>query len=85
METLTSKNVEDLIYQYPTKNEHGCVASEIKDILTKYNIDEDKFYIGLGINTCMVINGETITYHCDIIKGLLCVIENREQTFEEWD
>ena len=85
METLTSKNVEDLIYQYPTKNEHGFVVSEIKDILTKYNIDEDKFYIGLGINTCMVINGETITYHCDIIKGLLCVIENREQTFEEWD
>lgn len=85
METLTSKNVEDLIYQYPTKNEHGFVASEIKDILTKYNIDENKFYIGLGINTCMVINGETITYHCDIIKGLLCVIENREQTFEEWD
>lgn len=82
---LTIKNVDKFINEYPTKYEYGFIDSEINDILEKYNIDKDKFYTGLGVNTCMLINGETITYHCDILKGLYCVIENREQTFEEWD
>jgi len=82
---LTSKNVENFIYEYPTKNKEGFVGSEIKFILDKYKIDEDKFFEALGVNTCMMIGGEFVTYHCDILKGLRCVIEKREQTFEEWD
>ena len=85
MDKLTIKNVEDFIYEYPTKNEHGFIASEINDMLEKYSIDKDKFYTALGINTCMIIDGEVVTYHCDVLKGLRCVIENREQNFFEWD
>ena len=85
MEKLTSENVEDFVYEYPTKNKEGFVGTEIKSILEKFNIDENIFYNALGVNTCMNIGGEFVTYHCDILKGLRCVIENREQTFEEWD
>jgi hypothetical protein len=85
MEKLTSENVESFVYDYPTKHVQGFIGKEIMEILEKYEIDNEKFFDALGVNTCMVIGGETITYHCDILKGLRCVIENREQTFEEWD
>ncbi len=82
---LTSENLELFIDTYKTKHKEGFTAYEINTILERYSIDEDKFYEALGVNTCMVIGGQTITYHCDVEKGLRCVIENREQTFEEWD
>jgi len=87
---LTSKNVNDFIYGYPTRHKQGFIGKEINNILekckiNKSEIDKDKFYDGLGVNTCMVIGNDFITYHCDVIKGLLCVIEDREQTLGEWD
>jgi len=82
---LTSENVESFVYDYPTKHVKGFIGKEIIEILEKYEIDKDRFFDALGVNTCMMIDGEIITYHCDILKGLRCVIENREQTFEEWD
>jgi hypothetical protein len=85
MEKLTSENVESFIYDYPTKHMQGFLGSEIMTILEKHEIDKDKFFTALGVNTVMVIDGKFVTYHCDILKGLRCVIENREQTFEEWD
>lgn len=85
MEKLTSENVESFVYDYPTKHVQGFLRSEIMTILEKYEIDKIKFFDALGVNTCMIIEGNSITYHCDILKGLHCVIENRGQTFEEWD
>jgi hypothetical protein len=85
MKKLTSKNVTYIVYEYPTKNKEGFVGSEINTILEKYSIDKEKFYEALGVNTCAMIGGEIVTYHCDILKGLRCVIENREQNFLEWD
>ena len=85
VDKLTSENVESFVYDYPTKHVQGFLGSEIMTILEKYEIDNDKFFDALGVNTCMMIGGQAITYHCDILKGLRCVIENREQTFEEWD
>lgn len=85
VDKLTSENVESFVYDYPTKHVQGFLGSEIMTILEKYEIDNDKFFTALGVNTVMSIGGQFITYHCDILKGLRCVIENREQTFEEWD
>ena len=85
VDKLTSENVESFVYDYPTKHVQGFLGTEIMTILEKYEIDNDKFFDALGVNTCMMIDGQFITYHNDILKGLLCVIENREQTFEEWD
>lgn len=73
------------LYSYPTKYEIGFTSLEIKELLEKYKIDSEKFYTALGVNTCAVIDGETVTYHCDIEKGLRCVLENRQQNIMEWD
>ena len=51
----------------------------------EYDLDKGNFYKKLGINTCMIIDNETITYHCDIKIALRCLIENRDKTFWEWD
>ena len=85
MKKLTSKNITNVVNDFPVKYEHGFTTSEIKKLLTEYDINEDTFYESLGINTCMVIDGQTITYHCDIEKALFCVVENRGQHPWEWD
>jgi hypothetical protein len=85
MENLTSENLTDFIYNYPTKHQYGFMSSETNEILEKYKIDKEKFYTALGVNTCMIIEGEILNYHCDIELALRCVIENREKRLDEWD
>jgi len=85
MKKLTSKNITNIVNQFPVKYEYGFTASEINTLLTEYDLNEDLFYQKLGVNTCMVIEGQTITYHCDIEKALFCLVENRDQNFLEWD
>lgn len=85
MEIITSENLNDFINNYPTKYQSGFLAFEIKEILERFQIDEDTFYKALGVNTCMVIDGQAVTYHCDIELALRCVIENRNKTLNEWD
>lgn len=82
---LTSENLELFIDTYKTKHKEGFTGVEIQAILEKYKIDNDKFYKALGVNTCMIIEGQFITYHCDVEKGLRCVIEDRDQNILEWD
>lgn len=85
MAKLTVKNISKVIDKYPCKYEHGFTGLEIKQLLFKYGIDQEKFYIALGVNTCMIIDGQSITYHCDVEKGIRCVLENRQQNILEWD
>ena len=55
-------------------------------LLSTFNIlSNSKFDDALGINTCMFIDNELITYHCDILTALRCVTENREMRSYEWD
>jgi hypothetical protein len=85
MEKLTSENLSEFINSYPTKYEDGFMGSETNEILEKYQIDKEKFYTAMGINTCMVKEGQILNYHCDVKLALRCVIENRGKTLEEWD
>lgn len=85
MKKITSKNITNVVNNFPVKYEYGFTASEINTLLTEYDLDENLFYQKLGVNTCMVIEGQTITYHCDIEKALFCLVENRNQNFLEWD
>ncbi len=82
---LTIENVEEIVNNFPTKHKMGFVGSEILALLKEYNINNKDFFNKLGPNTVGVIDTEVVTYHCDILKGLRCVLENREQTLEEWD
>jgi hypothetical protein len=52
------------------KSKFGLTNNEIKELLKEQKINEKDFYKALGINTCMIINGETITYHTDINRAL---------------
>lgn len=79
------KKLKDIVYKYKTKYENGFIKSEIDTLLQELNINENRFNKALGVNTCMIIDGEVITYHTDILKGLVCAIENREQNNLEWD
>lgn len=85
MKKITSKNITNVVNNFPVKYEYGFTASEINTLLTEYDLNEDLFYQKLGVNTCMVIEGQTITYHCDIEKALFCLVENRDENFLEWD
>jgi len=49
------------------------------------NINEDKFNDALYGITVMVIDGETVIYHCDIELALACGLNNRERTEAEFD
>jgi len=52
------------------KSKFGLTDNEIKALLKEQKINEKDFYKALGINTCIIINGETITYHTDIDRAL---------------
>ncbi len=82
---LNSKNISEIINNYPTKYKEGFMESEVNSLLEKYGLDSKKFYEKLGVNTCIEIDGEILTYHCDIETALFCLIENRDKTIWEWD
>jgi hypothetical protein len=79
------QNIKKEVMDYPTKYTAGFTNSEISALLEKLNINETRFNKALGVNTVMVVDGQTITYHNDVLKGVLCAIENREQNLAEWD
>lgn len=85
MDKLTSENLSEFIDSYPTKYQYGFLGCETNEILEQYNINKDDFYKALGVNTCMIMDGQILNYHCDIELALRCVIENRDKTLEEWD
>jgi hypothetical protein len=80
------KEIKTFIENYPSKYEYGFLETEIEEILGHYpEINMDKFENALMGNTCMMIEGKIIQYHCDIVKAIVCGMENRDLTEEEWD
>ena len=78
--------LKDKVYNFPTKYEQGFIQSEIEKILEDSpEINMDKFNDALRGNTFMVIDGNIITYHCDILHALRCGLENRDLKWWEWD
>jgi len=82
---MKRQELEDKVYNYNTKYKAGFIKSEIEQLLEELNINEKRFYKALGVNTCMMLDGNIITYHEDVLKGVVCAIENREQNSLEWD
>lgn len=79
------EKLQKKVFDYNTKYKEGFIKSEIEQLLEELNINEIRFYKALGVNTCMMIDGDIIFYHTDILKGVVCAIENREQNSLEWD
>lgn len=79
-------NIHDLVYNFKTKYKEGFVKEEVIKIFNMFkNINENKFNDALFGITAMVINGETIIYHCDIELALTCGLNNRQKTEAEFD
>lgn len=88
MKKLTNQEYHELsehVYNYKTKNKHGFNSDEIADISSHYDFNEEKFNSVLTGITCMMDDTGLIIYHCDILQALVCGIENRDMTVEEWD
>jgi len=80
------KKLEELVYNYPTEYKEGFMWEEENKLLEKFpDIKMDRYTNAMRGNTCMVKNGHIITYHCDILKALVCGIEDRDLTVLEWD
>jgi len=83
---LCYKCLEELVYNYKTKNKEGFIHTEVLEILKLFpTTNKDKFFDALRGITCMMIGGEIVTYHCDIVTALNCGLENRNVTLSEWD
>lgn len=61
-----------------TKHKEGYTHDEILQLLKESpEIDPDTFFHNLGVNTCIMRDGELITYHCDVDFAIRCTRENR--------
>ena len=79
-------DLKKAVYGYPTKYKEGFIQSEIDDLLSGFdNLNMDKWYDAMMGNTCMMIKGKIINYHCDVLTALSCAIEGRDITFMEFD
>jgi hypothetical protein len=63
-------NISEKVNTYKTKYEYGFIKAEIEDLLKEYPIDMERFNQSMMGHTCMLIDNETIWYHCDIIKAI---------------
>jgi hypothetical protein len=80
------KSIFDIVYGYPTKYMEGFTNSEISDILKYFpNINRTQYDNALIGTTCMMIDNEKITYHCDIENAIICGLKNTNVGGIKWD
>lgn len=80
------KLVFDIVYNYPTKNKEGFTYSEVEDVLKNFpNLNRDYFNNALRGTTCMMIEKEIITYHCDIENAIICGLKGTNVVGIKWD
>ena len=84
---MKGKELENFIFNYPTKYEQGFTKEEIDTLLTNNfpHITREKFGEVMGVVTCMIINDEIITYHSDIYHTINAIQNGRGLTPAEWD
>ena len=86
----TQQELRDLVYNYKTYSEHGFIQEEIEELIKLFpNFNRDKFNNAMNGNTCMMTewNGKPriANYHCDVITGIRCALENRTKYGYEFD
>lgn len=88
-DVLLDELIYNYINDYPTWSEYGFTPEEIQfvvsEIKDEFPWNENKWNNSMMGNTGSIIEGKFITYHCDIITGILCAIENRGMKINEWD
>lgn len=80
------QEIEDKVYGTRTKHKEGFTNKELELLLSEFpGINMDKVDNALTGITCMMKEDEIIIYHCDIVKAIVCGIENRELSVTEFD
>tara|TARA_R110002012_G_scaffold275619_1_gene462268 strand:- start:165 stop:419 length:255 start_codon:yes stop_codon:yes gene_type:complete len=84
---MTQQELHNLVYGYKTKNKEGFTPKEMFDLLNNNfpKITKEQFNNCIGVRTCIIIEGEIITYHTDIFYALLQIIEGRNLKWFEFD
>lgn len=77
--------ISRLVDSHPTKYPNGYTLDDMKSLCKELSIDFNVFGEKLGVNTGMVIKGESVTYHCDVELAIRLCLENRDMTLLEWD
>lgn len=79
-------DLEKYINEYPTKYKEGFTDNEIKEMIKKFpGMDMKKFWSPLDYITCMKIDDEILTYHCDVLTAVRCGTEKRDMKWHEFD
>jgi hypothetical protein len=80
-------NLQDKIYNYPTRNKIGFLMVEVEQLLSEFpDCNREKFNSALLGITCLGDeNWNVIIFHSDIEKALYCGLENRNLRSYEWD
>lgn len=84
---MTRKEVTKIVMEYPTSNEIGFTSVEQALLLMTHfdGIKLDRYYNSMLGSTKALIGNQGITYHSDIITGIMCGLEDRDIKTEEWD
>ena len=85
MKKFNYQELKDTVYNYKTKHDSGFTREEQLRLCDELRVNKSIYLAKLGVNTGLLIGNECITYHCDVLKGLQCVLEDRELTVLEWD
>lgn len=80
------EELKQIVYNYQTKYKEGFIYEEIISFTNSFNnINMDKFWKAMECNTCLIKDGNVVSYHTDVFHALLCGLEDRELKLEEWD
>lgn len=80
------KKIEKKVNTFKTKYKIGFTQEEIEELLKSYpNVNKDKFSEATDGNTVQLRDDKIVQYHCDIIKAIVCGLENRRLRASEWD
>jgi len=80
------ENIKNYVDRFETKYEEGFTNSEIKQVIKAFpRMNKKYFFAALDGITCIVKDGNIITYHDDIEKALRCATEDRKQSWYEFD
>lgn len=79
-------SIRDEVYNFKTKHKEGFTSDELEELISRYpDINMDKYNDAMMGNTYMIKDGESVTYHCDVLTAIRCGVENRDQKLSEWD
>lgn len=84
---MTFKELEKLVYDFPTINVEGYTSQEKERFLNRYfpMITLNTLNETIGVATCIMRDNELIIYHIDIYYALRKLILNQPMNSAEFD